>query len=102
MSLQPLSSTKPLVADLSMHTSHGVLHHVPDAVLWQTQRMKRIGQVWKGMAVEERLKIILDHKEKMAAMGVKDRALVSTPFEPPRLTIRACIPHIKPCLPCLI
>lgn len=44
--------------------------------LTQTQRMKRVGQVWKQLAVEERLKIIQEHKVKMDAMGVKDRALV--------------------------
>ena len=44
--------------------------------LSQTQRMKRVGQVWKQLAVEERLKIITEHKAKMEAMGIKDKALV--------------------------
>ena len=46
--------------------------------LTQTQRMKRVGQVWKQLSVEERLKIIQEHKVKMEAMGVKDRALVDS------------------------
>ncbi len=44
--------------------------------LSQTQRMKRVGQVWKQLSVEERLKIISEHKAKMEAMGIKDKALV--------------------------
>ena len=44
--------------------------------LSQTQRMKRVGQVWKQLTVEERLKIIQEHKAKMEARGIKDKALV--------------------------
>jgi hypothetical protein len=42
----------------------------------QTERMKRIGCVWKQMQVDERLKIIREYKAKMEEMGVTDRALV--------------------------
>ena len=47
--------------------------------LSQTERMKRIGCVWKQMQVEERLKIIREYKAKMEEMGVTDRALVGEP-----------------------
>ena len=46
--------------------------------LTQTQRMKRVGQVWKQLSIDERLKIIQEQKVKMEAMGVKDRALVDS------------------------
>ena len=45
--------------------------------LAQTQRMARIGQLWKSMTKEERLQVILDHKALMAANGIKDKATVN-------------------------
>ena len=45
--------------------------------LSQTQRMARIGQLWKSMTKEERLQVILDHKALMAANGIRDKATVN-------------------------
>ena len=40
--------------------------------------MRRIGQLWKEMGVEQRLNIILEQKAKMATMGEKDKALIDS------------------------
>ena len=41
--------------------------------LSQTQRMKRVGQVWKHLAVEERLKIITEHTDLLPLLLLLNR-----------------------------